>query len=237
MTILVRVGTFRIGGIVYALSSITMDVAAYVMGMGGRLDEIAGAKAVTAAPSAGNYRLDIIAVGADLVIDYIPGTASPNPVLPAIPSGHVLLGSIFVPCGKTAIVQTDINAAFSPPTLKSVVMTIADDELAWGELATTITVAIKDQYGNPIARGDAGGWYVTLQIISGNGTVSSAEEGASSGMIGQHAGSSGTSVQFTYTRGGTTSDKSPMLQVKIAGTMVLANGKITLLDSEGKEMW
>lgn len=237
MTVLVRVGTVRIGGIVYAVSSITMDNTAYIMGMGGKLDEIAGAKAISAAPAAGYYRLDAIVVGADLVIDLIQGTTSPSPVLPAVPSGHVLLGWVFIPCGKTSIVQGDINATFAPATLKSVTMTIADDELAWTELSTTITVNIKDQYGNPIARGDAGGWYVTLEILSGNGTVSSAEEGSSSSKIGQHAGTSGTSVQFTYIRGQTTSDKSPMLQAKVAGTIIFVNDNITLLDSEGKQMW
>jgi len=238
MVVLARVGTLRFGGVNYPLGPITMGAAAYIMGMGGKMGQIAAAVPITAAPAVGNFRIDLAAIGVNMIVDYIQGIASASPVRPDTPADHLCLGTVLVPGGATSITQANINVPYVAPAARSAAMTIADDELAWTEPSTTITIEIFDQYGHPVAKGDAGGWYVTLEFLSGNGTVKSVEEGSSTTKIGQHAGAGGTSVQFTYTRNlADPGDISPLLKAAVSGTSLLANGYVTLLNASGGEMW
>jgi len=189
MAVQVLTGTYRISGTQYALGPISMLYGdAYKMGDGGAMETVAGVVAINAAPSSGSFRYDLVCVGADGFIDYVPGTASATPAIPSLPGSHVQIGKqILVSGGATEITGADIGREYQAPAPATVTVTPADADLAWSELSTTIVVQILDQYGNGI--GQVGnGWYITLEIAAGNGTVSSSEEGSSTAKIGMHAG-------------------------------------------------
>ncbi len=240
MVVLVKTGTYRIGGVTYTLGPITMGYGTnYLASDGGVIGTIAGAVAITAAPSAGNYRYDLISIGAhDGLIDLQTGTPAASPIKPTLLAGHVELGYIFIPCGATQI-KNNINigpgAELEVPTASLITMTVVDDDLAWAELTTDITVMVYDQYGNLIV-GAGLGWYLTLEIISGNGAVSSLEEGSSTTKIGGHTGAT-SSYTFTYTRDQIDpGDLSPTIQAKCDGISSNVSHFIILRNAGGDIM-
>jgi len=238
MVVLVRTGIFRINGILYGLSAIPMSAGTnFKMSDGGFFNDIAAAVAINAAPATGNFRYDMFSVGVDTVIDYTVGTAAAIPVKPTPAAGHLLLGYVFIPWGTTVITQeSNIGKEYSGPTPSSLNIAIADDDLTWTELSTTVTISVLDQFGNAI-NGTGYGWYLKLEIQSGNGSVSSDEEGSSMTEIGGHTGT-GNSVVFTYTRDQLDpGDKSPTLWAKImTGTQFGTGGFIILRNAAGEIM-
>lgn len=229
MYIAVKIGTVRFSGTTYASGYFTTDSNLYADSEI-YADTIAAVKAVNAAPAAGTYRYDLIVIGSDLVVDYVAGTASTSPAIPATPSGHLLLGWLLVTPGTTSIAASDINAGYVAARETSLTMTIADSDLAWAELSTTVTVAISDQYGNAIGTASM----MSLEIINGNGTVS---VGGSSSTSKVMSYVSGSSIAFTYTRDQLDpGDKSPMLKATLDGKGIATIGAITLRNSSGDIM-
>jgi hypothetical protein len=243
MAALVKVGTYRIGGIDYTLGPITMEYGTnYQLDDGGAMGDIAGAVAISAAPSSGNYRYDLVEVGIDGIIHYKAGTPSATPVEPTVditPHIHIQLGPyIFVPSGTTEILNgVNIGGRFSTPVPTSLGMVIADQDLDWtlDPTFTSVTVTVYDQYGHTI-NGTGYGWYLTLEIIDGNGKVSSPEEGESTTKVGGHTGT-GSSYVFTYTRDLLDpGDESPSLQSKLDGGAISITSYIVLRDVAGDPM-
>lgn len=218
MVVLVYIGTYRItevSEIIYTLGPISMLYGDnFKMGDGGKMEQIAGAVAINAAPSTGYYRYDLISVGSNGVLDYTAGTpALSSPVKPSLAASHVMCGNhILVPYGRTAIAQELVGLTWSIPKPTVIVMTIADKDLSWSplQLSTTVKVEVFDQYGNALVT-TGYGWYITLEIIAGNGYVSSTEEGESDTKIGSHTGSL-SYYTFGYRRDGAPGDQSPALQ-------------------------
>lgn len=239
MVVLVKTGTFRISGTTYTILPIVMSASSvYKMGMGGILSNIAEAVALDSAPSAPNFRYDIISVGTDLVVDYNKGTNfTTTPVYPTVAASHVELGRILVYGGMTEVTEADIGRTFSAPQASKVNISISDQDLAWAELTSTITVSIVDQYGNSITTGGYG-WYITLEIIAGNGTLTSAEEGDSTTIIGGHTGSGSNSYTFTYTRDQLDpGDESPVLEAVLETNYAISyQDYIILRDASGDIM-
>lgn len=234
MGVIVRPGTIRIGGTPYILDDALMDGAApWLMGVTNLVMGQVSALIRVPNPSySGAYRLDIIAVGADLVIDYISGSPSGEPVQPVTPANHVLLDTVLVPPSVSSITQSYISSPFSPPVPSSLDVAIADNTLSWTELSTTITVTILNQYGRAVA---AGSGYVTAEILQGNGTLSVG--GASSTTI-VGARVTESSVVFTYTRAQKTTDASPVFRFTLETQPLLtSSGYVTLLDLDGNTMW
>lgn len=234
MGVIVRSGTFRIGGIIYTLEGALMSAASpWLMGVTNlMMGQVGGIFVVPTAPAAGKYRIDIIAVGTDLVIDYIAGSATAIPVQPDTPADHVLFGTILVSSGVTSIPQTCINRPLVPPAPATLGVTIADNELAWAELSTTITVKVYDQYGQLV---DIGSGFMTAEFLSGNGTLS-VDGSSSKTIVGTRM--TGSQAVFTYTRDKLATDVSPILKFTLEKTPPLTGtGNITLLDSDGNEMW
>ena len=238
MAVQVLIGSYRISGTEYILGVISMLYGdAYKMGDGGAMETVAGVVPINAAPSAGSFRYDLVCVGADGVVDYVPGTAAATPAKPALPGSHVQIGRYILVSGvATEITAGDIGREYQVPAPATVSVTPADADLAWDELSTTITVQVLDQYGNPIGQG-GNGWYVTLEIAAGNGTISSSEEGSSTSKIGMHAGASQSQATFTYTRDQLSTDASPVFEAVLEINYALYGyGKIILRDAAGDPM-
>lgn len=237
MAIMVSTGTFRISDIVHILDAIAMDESTiFEMGMGGEMGSVAAVSSIATA-SAIYFRNDLVVVGANSVVDIVKGANfSTVEIIPAMPSGHILIGKILVYPNMNKILTSDINKSFYSPTPKNITFSIADDDLAWGELSTAVVVNVIDQYGNAYA-GAGAGFYITLAIISGNGAVSSVEEGSSATIIGQHTGATDHS-DFIYTRGGADpGDHSPILQATIElDYAIQRTAHIVLRDVAGNEM-
>lgn len=218
MAVFVRTGTYRISGSEYVLDCLAMSATAvFLMGDGGKMGGVAGGVAINSAPSvAGQSRYDLISVGTDGVIDYAAGAiaTSEEPTKPSLAVDHVVLGDyVFVHKGMTEVRQFDIGNEWSEPFPALLDTVITDDDLAWAELSTDITVSVFDQLGNPIYQ--TGGWYITLEFTSGNGTLHSDEEGDSASKIGAHTASNQNSYTFLYTRGQVVGDESPTIRVTL----------------------
>lgn len=236
MRVMVNIGTVRFSGTTYTRDAISMAEGDYfTMAMGGFMNEVAGVLPIDTAPAAGSSRYDLIAIGSDLLFDVVKGTASSNPVMPDVPSGHLKCGHVLLYAGMTKIVQSDINKYFSEPVPTILSMTIADEDLAWAELSTTVTIAIKDQYGNPIYIA-APGWGMTLAITAGNGKVSIGSQESTS-SISEHTGASSNQIVFTYTRDQLDpGDVSPTLVATIDGYPLSVTKRILLRDIDGNPM-
>jgi hypothetical protein len=238
MAVLVKVGTYRIAGTIYTLSPIFMLYGDnFKMGDGGKMEQIAGAIAISAPPAVGNFRYDMISVGTDGVIDYAAGTpATSDPVKPTVASGHIALAYILIYGGMTEIRQFDIGKIWSSPIETQLLVTIADSELSWAELSTTINVSVRDQYGNP--RKTTGyGWYIKIEFTHGNGTLYSPEEGSSGSKVGGHTGPNSDSYTFTYTRDQQPTDISPIFTITLEIDKIIQTSTfIMLLDAGGNPM-
>lgn len=233
MAVLVKTGTYRINGVTYGLSYITMaDGTNYLMSDGGAMGEIAAVIPINAAPSTGNYRYDMISIGINAVVDYTAGTpATSDPVKPTPAADHLLIGYIFVPYGTTEITNgLNVGREYSPAVPSYLTMTIADEDLAWAELSTTVTVAVLDQYGG-VMNGTGVGYGITLTIQAGNGTVRSATGEESTTSVIGYTGT-GNSHVFTYIRGGVDpGDISPTLYATLSGAAGVMGG-ILLRDDD-----
>ncbi|MDH4319957.1 MAG: hypothetical protein OEV73_00510 [Desulfobulbaceae bacterium] len=233
MAVFVRTGTIRIGGTTYTVDAIAMsDTTLLTMAMEAPIEETAAVLAIGAAPAVGQWRYDLVSVGADLAIHVTAGTASSSPVMPDLPAGHVKCGHVLVTGGMTEVTSSAIDVWWVAPAPSLLTVAIADDDLAWGELSTTVTVAVEDQYGHSILQ-SGNGWYVTLAIATGNGTIS---WGSSSGTsVEGYSGAASNQVVFTYTRDGLDpGDVSPTFSITM--DYLTAYGNIILRDVGGDIM-
>jgi len=228
------------GGAVTATSPPTMDVdvAEGVARIGGSVVGFsADTKTVSAAPATNYFRYDMISVGDDGVIDYTSGSSSiytAEPTKPTPAANHVAIVYILVGDAQTTITNADIGELWLAPTLSSLLVSVADDDLAWGENSTTIQVTAKDQHGNTISP-PAGTWYFKCKFLSGNGTIETTEEGSSTTEIGGHHAST---LTFTYTRDGNDpGDDSPTFELWIeTPAPVYSWCSIILRDTFGNQM-
>lgn len=238
MKVMVTIGTARFSGVTYTRNAVEMNLSGdpFLMSMGGNMDNIAGVKIIDAAPAAGSFRYDLIVIGSDLAIDVVKGSNFTTVVsIPSVPSGHLECGRILLYGGMTAIKQSDINKTWAGPIPTVLSMTIADEDLAWAELSTTVTVAIKDQYGNAIYD-VAPGWGMTLAITAGNGKVSIGSQ-ESTTSVSEHTGAASNQLVFTYTRNQQDpGDVSPTLVATIDGYPLSVTKRILLRDVAGDPM-
>lgn len=238
----VSAGTYRIDGVIYSLSGLEMDDLTVEMD---RLDiemDGVGSTFTLSAAHATYFRYDSICVGADGVIDVVSGpnfayNASTVPDPPAAPADHIRLGWVLVYPNMTTVTAADINRTFSYPTPTELRVVVAEQELEWTNMSTTITVSMRDQYGNRIAHSGTG-WNVTITWNYGNGTltVDGTAHDESEGSVNFLMAVLGYKV-ITYTRDGLVDDLSPTFTIEEAESG-LANGTyIILLDSFGAMMF
>lgn len=207
--------------------------AKMVMGYGLKMGAIAGIVTIDAAPSSG-ARYDLVVIGDDLVFDVIKGTASDDPEFPSVPSDHLQCGWVLITAGTTYIKNSNFNQYYAVPTLTSIDVVSSDYTLEWTESGCIITVTTYDQYGHTII-GSGLGWYITLNIESGNGTVDDQDGNSSPTSISKYMGAS-ASTTFGYTRDQASSDLTPTLTVSVSGKYATGAVVIVLLDASGDPM-
>lgn len=208
----VKDGAYRINGEVYTLAN-TMTYEG--------LGEIAALVDCGAAPAtSGYFRYDLLSIDAAGTITVTAGTEATTPVMPSTPANEIKLNHVLRYYEQERITQPDIGRMFQAQTLVAMTATVADDELAWAETTTTITLAFQNQYGVTYT----GTKTVTHSFLDGNGTVTPASK-------------SGTgSLTFTYARGGNDpGDESPTIQFSSTNGAT-AVVQITLLDASGNIM-
>jgi hypothetical protein len=174
-----------------------------------------------AAPSTmGYFRYDVLSIDTSGNITVTTGTEATTPVMPTTPSGELKLDHVLRYYGQTSIIQADIGKIWATPSLTTITLTVADDELAWAETSTNITVKCYDQYGSLYT----GGVVINSAFTSGNGTVSPSSRSGTGGTF-----------SFTYTRGGTSGDVSPVISFS-SSTGILTATMIKLYDISGNLM-
>ena len=209
----VKGGTYRISGVIY-----TLPVTMSYEGLG----DIAALVNCNVAPAvAGTYRYDLLSVDTTGAITVTAGAEAAVPVMPTTPAASVKLNHVLRYYGQTSIIQGDIGKTWLAPALATIEAAIADDELAWAELSTTITITCRDQYG---------------QLFTGSKTVNATFESGNGTITPLLRSGGGSSFVFTYTRGGNDpGDVSPMLTFS-SPTGALCVAFITLLDAGGSIM-
>jgi hypothetical protein len=191
MKVWAAVGLVRISGTIYAAETITLSESSLGdLACGAPIEEIHEAVAIAAA-HASLYRIDNVVVGSDGVIDVLTGTPSTSPTAPDTPSGHVSCGTILIYPNATAIYQYQINRDFVPAAPLSIMMAVADGDLAYAEHSTTLTVTIKDQYNNPYTISQVS---VTVSFDKGTGDVGGGSTATKTTAVGSNQ------VVFTYHR-------------------------------------
>lgn len=232
MAVYITTGTYRVGGTNYTAGPITMAAgSALTMGSGAPIDATAAAVAIAAAHGS-LPRLDLLVIGTDGVVDRVAGTAADPPIEPNVPSGHLRIGNVLVPPGVTAIKGEHVNRSYTPPEATQLVITaVSDTELAWGENTATITLAVRDQYGNNVN----GHWGVKATInpgtgyIDDNATVSTATKYTTTNL-----GNPAATVTFTYTRNLAASpEKSVVLAFEMLSVAGFTTGQSLLLYDSG----
>jgi hypothetical protein len=234
MKVAIRSGRVRFSGTTSSTIYLKMTASPeMVMGYGLKMGGVAEIVVIEAAPGSG-ARYDLVVVGSDLVFDVVKGTASSTPVFPDIPANHIQCGWVLVTDGTTEIKNETINKLYSSPIISTITIVADDSTLSWSELSTDLTVTTYDQYGNQIV-GPGSGWYVTVTIAAGNGTVDDKLGNSSITAVSKYMGASATTT-FGYTRDQASSDQSPTLQVSVSGSYVTAAAVIILLDATGDPM-
>ena len=208
--VVVKGGTYRIDGELYTLTE-----SLSFTGIG----SVAAIVDCGEAPAAsGDYRYDLLSVDAAGDVTVTAGDEDTTPVMPDTPADEVKLNHVLRYYGQTKIAQGDIGKIFVAPRLTRLTVTASDEELAWGETTSTLTVYCYDQYDALYA----GAKTINAEIISGNGTVAPTVRTGTA-----------TSFSFTYTRGGNDpGDLSPTIQFS-SPTGIMTVIPIRLLDGDG----
>lgn len=205
----VKGGVYRINGVLYTL---TNDMT--LSGLG----DIAEIVDCGPPPTTnGYYRYDLLSIGTTGTITLTAGTEATTPVMPTTPTGEVKLDHVLRYYGQTSIVQADVGKLYQAPSLASLTATITDDDLAWGENSTTITIRTYDQYGALYS----GASVINAIMSSGTGSVNPPSRSGST-----------SSFSFTYSRDLSGTEESPIITfTSSTGISIVAS--ILLRDSGG----
>lgn len=240
MGVTVAPGTFRIDGITYSLSGLLMDRSDIVMDRSDIIMDSVGANVTFDAASATYFRYDSVVVGVDGIAEVVKGSnfasnASPVPDPPDAPADHVRLGWVLIYPNMTAVASSDINRLFTAPAAAELRVTVSDQDLAWGETSATITISVRDQYGNTITAGGAG-YYVTVAWNRGNGTLT--QGGVSQDESGPLSFYMSSSAGVSYVRDGNDpGDESPVFDISETVTGFTNATYIMLRDALGALMF
>jgi hypothetical protein len=239
MQVKLDTGTYRINGTTYTIVPMTMDRSDITMDRFDIIMDELGDSIPIDAASATKFRYDSITIGADGVIDVIKGSefastdTPPDP--PSALTNHLRLGFVLIPPNATTLNAGDINKTFVAPIASSIEATLADDELSWVELTTTITLCIRDQYSN-IVSPPSGGWMFTLAWSHGNGRLDYDGDWTDESASFVIRSTSDTAV-ITYTRDHDSGDSSPLFLITEANASYGATtAYIQLLDSSGDKI-
>jgi hypothetical protein len=226
-------GTYRIGGVTYSLSGMIMDRTDIIMDRSDLVMDLVGDSVSFDAASSTYFRYDTIVADTTGTADVVKGsnfspTTDPIPAPPSASSGQVRVGWVLIYPNMATVTAADINRLFVAPVAVELRVVIADDDLGWDELSTTITISGRDQYGNLIVR-TGPGYYVTIGWIRGNGTLSYGVSQDESAPLSFYMGSW---EAVTYTRNQEVTDVSPMFTIA-ESSLGFSNIAIITLRSEG----
>jgi hypothetical protein len=234
MNIYVNDGSYSLDDTIYLYTTagagyiVMNDPAPMTMGSGTLMGyyESVSAIVIDPAPASGRGRYDALVIGSDQVVDVVKGTdvaLTTEPTKPATPSGHVLIGYLFIYGGMTSIPQNWIGVKWTAPRANTV------DTAATGNLSKTaegafeftwdagddtpegdITFTIKDQYGNTRNISKT----ATMTILFGTGDVAT----SFGGTYGSSAAKTiGSSTSFWYRRNQIASpETSPVIKLEFA---------------------
>lgn len=192
------------------------------------MGSVANLITISAAPASPNYRIDVIYIDEDGVMDVSEGTPATAPIQPSIPNDTVALAAVIVPYGTTEITNSLIGAAWSDREINNLTTTWTDTDLDWGASppypSSTATITVYDQYGNPLV-----GYYsFKVEFDSGNGTLQHGTDDPSTSSI-IFSVSNASTAQFTYTRNNDSGDISPNIKVTLLTNSVFYTLNIILL--------
>lgn len=239
MSLTVAPGTYRIDEITYSLSGMLMDRSDIVMDRLDLVMDSVGDSVSFDAADATYFRYDSVVAGVDGDAHVVKGSnfaiGGTIPAPPAAPADHVRLGWVLIYPNMTVITASDINRVYEAPAATELRVTVSDQDLAWGQTTATISVSMRDQYGNTISHGGLG-YQVTISWNMGNGTLSlsgaSQDESASFSFIMI------SSASITYTRDGNDpGDSSPSFWLEEAETGFTNSTYVFLRDALGALMF
>ena len=246
MGVLVTTGSVRVDQVTYALSAMYMGNEDYVMGDGGKMNEIAACLPLAAADST-NFRYDsvILEIGSDEVADvYISegdefaGPADAEDPPEPTPGLELRLNFILIWPDMTEVTQEYVGKQFSTPIPCMIELTVDDEDMYWATLDTNINIAVKDQYGNNISPSGYGEFYhFTASFLQGNGNLRQYS----------YSTPSETSIEFDlysatgsiiFTRNQASDDSSPIIQITAELEYEITNViPIFLYDDSGYVMY
>lgn len=247
MAVLVATGTIRIDGVTYTLNSGIRMGSGMVMGTAFRMGSFSSILTIDAA-SATLFRYDLIVAGTDGQAEVVKGTeAASNPTMPATPADHVKLQHVLVHPGMTEVEASDIGAYYTDPVASVLSAVFANGTLHGYSIdnphfdsGTTLTIRVKDQYGNVIGKASPG-YALTIEYLRGNGDLSYGGATFDEGAGPQTFYSTGGEISFTYARQATLAtgnvytkngEASPMFLVTTTTLFTLegSSGMLSLLD-------
>ena len=205
-------GTYRIDGTIYTLVD-----SLYYEGLG----DIAALVGMPEPPTTTNYfRYDVLEIGTDGSIHVVEGTEGATPTMPSVTADHVKVDHVLRYEGQTQILQSDVGRNYTSPVVTRIDVSATDDELAWAELTTNVTVTVYDQYDRLYKSSVV----ITPSFLLGNGTVTPPSKSTSSGT-----------ATFVYTRDQEVTDESPIIKMTVASG-AFGQVFIALLDESGVQM-
>lgn len=163
MDLVLDSGTFRLDDTIYVFVGsedtfyVMQDPPVLVMGNNPvTMGEGWSVVTISAAPSAGYGRYDLIVVGIDGDADVVTGTPSllsTEPAMPSTPSDHILVDHIFIYGGQTEVDDSMIGKSWSAPIPSEVTCVVTGDVDGDGQILysngaeITLTLSSVDQYG------------------------------------------------------------------------------------------
>jgi hypothetical protein len=236
MQTIVGDGTIRINGTNYALAGLIMDRSDVTMDIYNLiLDEVGGVLTHDAASST-QFRYDKIEAGTDGVCAIVKGTGSTGePTMPSTTSNHVSLGHVLLYPNMTEITNGDIGRKYTAPEPSRIEIIVADDDLAWAETSTTITINMRDQYGNLVSL--TGGYEFVIEWESGNGTLQVSGYDALDENSDYEFYTTSDHATVTYTRDQEVGDVSPTFTITENRTGLSSSTYIILRDAGGDMMF
>lgn len=233
MFLRITYGTVRIDDVLYTLPGILMGNPSLGV-MGSNPTELMGITGgiveLDPAPAAPNFRIDMISMGEDRILDITKGAEAPSdPVAPTLENNHVLISYILVPYETVDLRQSYIGNAFADSYMAEFYLTMPDMATDWTQVVegppgtwtlptaqkqVTGTVTILDQYGKPLY----GTYSVKVEIDDGNGYLNGSTNPIYLTVVN---GTSGNT--FTYERIGVdglvvlgpTLDSSPFIKISL----------------------
>jgi hypothetical protein len=204
--------------------------------------------------TSGEWRYDLLQIGADVEIDYITGECGVDPAFPAVSEDHLQIGDyVFVAWQTTVIEGWNIGHTQTvqvPTWLDIEIAAIAPAEFdstyslfewcdpggcaAYPNPEVYIKVLVQDQTGLDCFPG-AGGFDFTLTKTAGTGQVWSADDGYSGASVTQNV-TGDTKYWFKYKRIEDSTEYLPTFTIELDTVPPLSRGQMMLLKISGEQL-